>query len=104
MDDAEAELNKELVISPSDAMTYAALGKIAANRNSDAQGRNISEEGDLARATNARRLSISWTALFQDKPFSGGGKLLFVSAFVLRRMFRAIDIKYRMRTFSWEEF
>jgi tetratricopeptide (TPR) repeat protein len=30
---AEAELKKELVISPRDAMTYAALGKIAATRN-----------------------------------------------------------------------
>lgn len=31
--DAEAELKKELVISPRDFMTYAALGKIAATRN-----------------------------------------------------------------------
>jgi tetratricopeptide (TPR) repeat protein len=30
---AEGELKKELVISPNDAMTYAALGKIAATRN-----------------------------------------------------------------------
>ncbi|HYK34464.1 tetratricopeptide repeat protein [Alloacidobacterium sp.] len=33
MESAEAELKKELAISPNDAMTYAALGKIAANRN-----------------------------------------------------------------------
>jgi tetratricopeptide (TPR) repeat protein len=33
LDDAEAELKKELAISPRDAMTYAALGKIAASRN-----------------------------------------------------------------------
>ena len=31
--DAEAELKKELVISPRDSMTYAALGKIAVTRN-----------------------------------------------------------------------
>jgi tetratricopeptide (TPR) repeat protein len=31
--DAEAELKKELVISPRDSMTYAALGKIALTRN-----------------------------------------------------------------------
>ncbi len=30
---AETELNRELVISPRDSMTYAALGKIAATRN-----------------------------------------------------------------------
>jgi tetratricopeptide (TPR) repeat protein len=30
---AETELKKELVISPNDSMTYAALGKIAANRH-----------------------------------------------------------------------
>jgi tetratricopeptide (TPR) repeat protein len=30
---AEAELKKELIISPHDSMTYAALGKIAATRN-----------------------------------------------------------------------
>ena len=30
---AEAELKKELVVSPSDSMTYAALGKIAATRH-----------------------------------------------------------------------
>jgi tetratricopeptide (TPR) repeat protein len=33
LDSAEAELRKELVISPSDSMTYAALGKIAVTRN-----------------------------------------------------------------------
>jgi tetratricopeptide (TPR) repeat protein len=33
-EDAETELKKELTISPSDPMTYAALGKIAAARNS----------------------------------------------------------------------
>ena len=32
-EDAEAELKKELLISPRDAMTYAALGKIALTRN-----------------------------------------------------------------------
>jgi tetratricopeptide (TPR) repeat protein len=31
-EEAETELKKELVISPTDSMTYAALGKIAANR------------------------------------------------------------------------
>ena len=33
LDAAEAELKKELVISPDDSMTYAALGKIAVTRN-----------------------------------------------------------------------
>lgn len=33
MESAETELKKELTISPSDSMTYAALGKIEANRN-----------------------------------------------------------------------
>jgi tetratricopeptide (TPR) repeat protein len=33
MEEAEAELKKELVISPRDSMTYAALGKIALTRN-----------------------------------------------------------------------
>jgi tetratricopeptide (TPR) repeat protein len=33
VEDAEAELKKELVISPRDSMTYAALGKIALTRN-----------------------------------------------------------------------
>ena len=33
LDAAEAELKKELVISPGDSMTYAALGKIAVTRN-----------------------------------------------------------------------
>ena len=33
LDGAEAELKRELVISPSDSMTYAALGKIAVTRN-----------------------------------------------------------------------
>ena len=33
MEGAETELQKELTISPRDAMTYSALGKIAANRN-----------------------------------------------------------------------
>ena len=33
LESAEAELKKELVISPSDSMTYAALGKIAVTRN-----------------------------------------------------------------------
>ncbi len=32
LDDAEAELKKELAVSPRDAMTYTALGKIAATR------------------------------------------------------------------------
>jgi tetratricopeptide (TPR) repeat protein len=33
LDSAETELKKELVISPNDSMTYAALGKIAVTRN-----------------------------------------------------------------------
>jgi tetratricopeptide (TPR) repeat protein len=33
VEDAEAELKKELAVSPSDSMTYAALGKIAATRH-----------------------------------------------------------------------
>jgi tetratricopeptide (TPR) repeat protein len=33
LESAEAELKKELAISPHDSMTYAALGKIAVNRN-----------------------------------------------------------------------
>jgi tetratricopeptide (TPR) repeat protein len=33
LDSADAELKKELVISPNDSMTYAALGKIAVTRN-----------------------------------------------------------------------
>ena len=33
LDEAEGELKKELVISPRDSMTYAALGKIAITRN-----------------------------------------------------------------------
>jgi tetratricopeptide (TPR) repeat protein len=36
LDDAEAELKQELTISPNDAMTYAALGKIAVTRNNSA--------------------------------------------------------------------
>ena len=37
LESAEAELKKELAISPDDAMTYAALGKIAVTRNQYAE-------------------------------------------------------------------
>jgi tetratricopeptide (TPR) repeat protein len=37
VEEAEAELKKELVISPRDSMTYAALGKIAVTRNNYAE-------------------------------------------------------------------
>ena len=59
LESAEAELKKELVVSPRDAMTYAALGKIAVTRTNYAEAEPYLEEGDHTRSSKSRCLPVS---------------------------------------------
>ena len=50
LESAETELKKELAISPDDAMTYAALGKIAVSRNNYPEAETYLKKRDLTHA------------------------------------------------------
>ena len=61
MNGAETALKKELVISPHDSMTYAALGKIAATRNAiTREAETYLKKAISFGSQKSRRLSVFW--------------------------------------------
>ncbi len=70
---AETELKKELVVSPRDSMTYAALGKIAATRNNYPEAETYLKKAISLGPQSPDAYLYLGQIYFAHEPFRGGG-------------------------------
>ena len=73
LESAETELKKELVISPNDSMTYAALGKIAVTRNNYPEAETYLKKAILLGPRNPDAYLYLGQLYFNTDRFGRGG-------------------------------